>query len=158
MPDTLFNSPLTVGKIRFDESKISGHLEAMLGVGLPDGRCEFQGKMLLGPSRVSLSIQDVIDDWNEHSSPFCDDEAPRSSDPDADRPKEESTDDESATTSSPSTTSDEWTEEYPEGFVRYITGVYKIASEAIEGEWSSTSQRLTIRSHVNHEQQKVWGR
>jgi hypothetical protein len=60
MPDTLFFSTLTVGKIRIGRGEIWGHFETMPGVGLPDERCEFHGKKPFGPSVVTLSVQDAV--------------------------------------------------------------------------------------------------
>jgi hypothetical protein len=154
IPDTLFYSTLTIGKIRFGLNEIWGHFEAMLGVGLPNDRCEFHGKTPFGPALVSLSIQDIIDDWNNHSI-FCEDEAPRSSSPNADRLKDENS--KSATTPSPSTTSQELTEEDQKEFLRSVTGIFNITSKAVEGEWHSKSQGLTIRFHVDEQREKVWG-
>lgn len=56
MPDVLFNSPMTIGKIRFSLNEIWGDFEAMLGIGLPHGRCKFHGKTPFGPCLVSISI------------------------------------------------------------------------------------------------------
>lgn len=153
MPDTLLYSPMTIGKIRFGLNEIWRHFEAILGVGLPNGRCEFHGKKPFGPSVVSLSIQDVIDDQNKYDI-FCEGEAPRSSSPDADKPKDKSS--KSATTPSPSTISQELTKG-PNEFLRSITGIFNITSEAVEGEWCSKSRGLSIRFHIDEQQEKVWG-
>jgi hypothetical protein len=59
---------------------------------------------------------------------------------------------------SPSVTSREWTKEDQHEFLKSVTGVFNITSEAIEGEWPRMSQRLTIRFHVDEEQNKIWGR
>lgn len=90
MPDTLFFSTMTVGKIRFGFNEIWGHFDAMVGVGLPNYRCEFHGERRPGPVVGSLSIQDVIDDWNHHGM-FCEDESPRLSSSNRDKPKDERT-------------------------------------------------------------------
>jgi hypothetical protein len=132
-------------------------------VGLPEDRCEFHGKKRFGPFVVSLSIQDVIDEWNEHGF-FCDDEVPRQSSEKNQETKVETND--SATAPSPSVATDsetsdrETSEEEPEDkelFLLAVTGILEVTSDAIGGEWHSMSKGLTIRFHVDKQQQKVWG-
>lgn len=66
MPDTIINNPLiTKGKIVFGHCDISGYFESMDFIGLPDGRCNFVGRSLPGPRRVSRNLQSFIDDWND---------------------------------------------------------------------------------------------
>jgi hypothetical protein len=158
MPDTILYSTLTIGKIRFGDGEIWGHFETMLGVGLPEDRCEFHGKRKFGPPVVSLSIQNVIDEWNEYGI-FCDDEVPRQSSEKKEEPKIEI--DDSTTASSPSIASNgETSAEKPEDkelFMKIVTGIFDVTSDAIEGEWQSMSRGLTIRFHVDKQQQKVWG-
>jgi hypothetical protein len=154
MPDTLFNSQLTVGKIRFGHGEIWGHFDAMLGVGIPNGRCEFHGKQPFGPAVVSLSIQNVIDQWNEHGL-FEEDEVLRSAGGPADKQKNETT--ETSPASSPSDISEQWTGEDQEELLRVFTGIFNITSKAVEGGWSRLSQGLTLRLHVDAQQGKVWG-
>ena len=130
MPDILFYSPLTVGKIRFGLNEIWGHFEAILGVGLPNSRCEFYGQLLFGPSRLSVSIQDVIKEWNNHDIFGEEDDVPRlPSSTNAANLNSKS----SIPSSMPSPTPQEWTEEDQEEFLRSITGIFDVTSEAIEG-------------------------
>ena len=170
MPDTIFFSTLTLGKIRFGDGEIWGHFETMPGIGLPDDRCVFHGKQPFGPAAVSLSIQDVIDDWNEHN-PFCDDEAPRTSNLDPNRStkdeqsgsantsesmsEDDDDDDDDEDIGSP-TTSQGKTEDRKD-LSRSLTGIFEITSEAVEQEWYTQSHGLTVRFHVDEQQNKIWG-
>jgi hypothetical protein len=56
MPDTLFLSTLTVGKVRIGRGEIWGHFETMPRVGLPNEISDFHGKKPFRPSVVTLSI------------------------------------------------------------------------------------------------------
>ena len=154
MPHNVFYSCTTVGKIRFGQNEIWGHFEEMLGVGLPEGRCEFHGKTPFGPNLVPISIQEVIDDWNNHGI-FCDDEAPRSPSPNVDNPSDEGN--ESAAATPPSATPREWTKEDQAQFLGPVTGIFNITSDRIEQEWPKMSQKLTIRLHIDDGQKVVWG-
>ena len=165
-PDTLFHSPLTVGKIRFGLNEIWGHFEMMPGIGLPDHRCEFHGKQPFGPALVSVSIQDVIDEWNDHGA-FCDDEAPRTINPDSNQSTKDEDNSPSNTSQSipedqkdetigSATTSQSRAEDQKDLF-RSFTGIFDIASEAIEQEWPTQSHGLTIRFHIDERQKKTWG-
>ncbi|RFU28426.1 hypothetical protein B7463_g7904, partial [Scytalidium lignicola] len=58
---------------------------------------------------------------------------------------------------SSSTTSQERTEDDQYKFVRSVTGIFNITSEADEGDWPSKSQGLTIHFHVDKQQKRVWG-
>jgi hypothetical protein len=84
----------------------------MLEAGLPDSRCEFHGKVQFGPSRVSVSIKDVIDEWNNHDL-FGEDEVPRRL---LSTNAVDSTSESSIPSSIPATTPQEWTEEHQEEF------------------------------------------
>jgi hypothetical protein len=66
LPDTVINNPLiTKGKIEFGSTSISGYFEGMSGIGLPNERCDFDGRTLFGPRRVPRDLQSFIDDWND---------------------------------------------------------------------------------------------
>jgi hypothetical protein len=66
MPNTVLNNPLiTRGKIEFGSSWISGYFEGMMGSGLPDSRCDFEGNRPWGPARVPRNLQSFIDEWND---------------------------------------------------------------------------------------------
>jgi hypothetical protein len=61
----------------------------MLGVGLPGGRCDFQGRKIFGPHVVPFSIQEVVEEWNDHIAFYECDEVPRQSiAPEASKPKQ----------------------------------------------------------------------
>jgi hypothetical protein len=157
MPDTGFYSTLTVGKIRFDNGEISGHFEAMMGIGLPHGRCEFRGRRQTGPCVVPFSIQDAVNEWNSHGL-FCEDEAPRSPSGTSDEPKDENPKSRaSAIVDSPSTMSQELNGERRKEYLGFVTGIFGFSSEEIEREWPKWSQGLTIRFHIDEQQEKIWG-
>lgn len=82
IPDTAINNPLiTKGKIEFGRfSSIRGYFEGMFGIGLPDGRCDFDGMPLRGPRRVPRNLQSFIDDWNDLNY-FGEDETTRPAPP-----------------------------------------------------------------------------
>lgn len=66
IPDTLINNSLiTKGKIEFGTTWIRGYFEGMYGIGLANGRCDFDGKSIYGPRRVPRNLQSFIDDWND---------------------------------------------------------------------------------------------
>lgn len=90
-----------------------------------------------------------MDDWNNHGiSVFDEDEAPRSSNSNFDKSKDEN--------SKPVTTSQASAADQEE-FLKSITGIFDIISEAVEGGWHSKSQGLTIGFHVDEHQKKIWG-
>jgi hypothetical protein len=63
--DTALNNPLiTKGKIEFGPIGISGYFDGMGAVGFPNERCDFDGRPVFGPRRVSRTLQSFIDDWN----------------------------------------------------------------------------------------------
>ncbi|KAH8807421.1 hypothetical protein F5884DRAFT_789224 [Xylogone sp. PMI_703] len=155
MPDIIHYSTETVGKIRFGDGEIWGRFEAMRGIGVP---CEFHGKRPFGPCIVSVSIQDVIDEWNEYDI-FCDEELPRSSSLNTKESTKESTKDNSklTTSSSQPVAAQPWTKEDQMYFRQSATGIFNITSKAVEGEWPDMSKDLIIRFHVDQQEGKVWG-
>ena len=158
-PDTLFHSPLTVGKIRFGSNEIWGHFDAMLGVGLPNGRCDFHGKRPLGPAIVALSIPGVVDTWNEHGI-FCDDEVPRQSSAKSDGENEDGNGEDalkSEEADSSEETSDDEIEDHEE-ITRILTGIFPITSREVSSQWPFYARNLKIRFHSDPEQQRMWGR
>lgn len=161
IPLKTFNSAFTVGKIRFGNGKIWGHFEAMSGVGLPGGRCDFHGRIPHGPCLVDMSIKEFIDRWNGYAE-IEEDEEPRSPTPRSMTALSQIDNDGGADSMSLSAEDivsklEEWTEKDQQRFVKMITGIYDITSEEIETDWTSKSKGLVVRLHVDHSQGQVFG-
>lgn len=152
MPNVLFYSTLTIGKIRFSEDEIWGHFDLIRDM---HDRCYFHGQRLPGPRLVPLSISDVIEEWNE-LGPFCDEEAPRESDSDVEGPNDEAKKKTAARFSS-HPEARKLNEEEREKLLKSITGVFDISSESVEKEWPGFSEGLTLRLHADKQQNKLWG-
>lgn len=70
MPNALYNNPLlTVGRIELGGCGVTGHFG-----GYSNTVYRFSGKGVWGPARVTQPLQKFIDEWNELSSPLCDEE------------------------------------------------------------------------------------
>jgi hypothetical protein len=108
---------------------------------------------LFGPSRVPRSLQSFIDEWNDHAI-WGEDETvrlPPGSKNDLESIKP------SVSSSESSVSSTEWTAEDQGEFLACVTGLFDITSTAIEQNWSTKANKLSIRFHVDREKNNVWG-
>lgn len=64
-PKSIINNPVfTKGKIELESDGISGYFLGMPNIGLPGGRCDFEGLPVWGPRRVARKLESFIEDWN----------------------------------------------------------------------------------------------
>jgi hypothetical protein len=153
-PNTVFNSAWTTGEILLGATgRLKGHFDAMLGVGLPYGRCDFTAKCEMGPAVVPRALHSFVEEWNRLAT-SNEREAIRSPPSSDDSSSKESL----LSSRTCSEDSSEWTAETHCHFLGYVSGMFSITSTTIAQNWPSKTRWLTIRFHVDLELGKVWGK
>ncbi|ROV96503.1 hypothetical protein VMCG_07804 [Cytospora schulzeri] len=178
-PDALINNPsITKGKIKLTGRTISGYFE---GMPVRIKQFKFEGTPLFGPRRVPRSLSSFIDEWNDMAV-FEDDVTVSLPPSNLSRRRSEESDGPDGGSSSSkrqriaysgssddsfhegdeldSDRDDENNQENEDGWeeaCQRLTGIFKIQSAEIEGEWPDKASHVSLRLHVDQEGGKIWG-
>lgn len=152
-PNVIFNSSWTTGEILLgDPSRLSGHFNGMLAVGLPYARCHFTAKCVVGPAMVPRSLESFVGEWNSLTIPKGLEiiRSPSTSD--------DSSKENQLCVRVPSAGSSEWSSEGQGPSLGFVTGIFNIASTAIAHGWPKKARWISFRLHVDLETGRVWGK